>query len=173
MATIRTSADKSGDTVEASADVKIPLSEVRKPLYAYVGAADAAVEKIRSIPTVYVGEIKKLSSRVNDLSTQAQRLPGNVQTAVTSLPSSVSAQLSDLQGRASTLYSNFADRGEKRVTRIRQSPTTEDAVTRTRNVVNRAKAVRSSADQAPKATKTTKSSDSAKENSGSESAKSK
>ncbi|AEH11349.1 MULTISPECIES: hypothetical protein [Protofrankia] len=158
MATIRTSADKSGDTVEASADVKIPLSEVRKPLYAYVGAADAAVEKIRSIPTVYADEIKKFSSRVNGLSVHAQRLPANVQTAVTSLPTSVSSQLSDLQGRASSLYSNFADRGEKRVARIRQNPTTEEAVTRTRNVVSRARAVRSSA--------TTKSADSAEKKSG-------
>ncbi|WP_241251817.1 hypothetical protein [Candidatus Protofrankia californiensis] len=150
MATIRTSADKSDDTVEVTADVKVPLSEVRKPLYAYVGAADAAVEKILSIPTVYADEIKKISGRVNDISVHAQRFPANVQTAVASLPSSVSSQLSDLQGRASSLYNSFADRGEKRVASIRRSPTTEEAVTRTRNAVNRTKAARPSTDHAPK-----------------------
>ncbi|WP_239333953.1 hypothetical protein [Frankia sp. CiP3] len=151
MATIRTTAQTSEDTAEAEVDVKIPLSEVRKPLYASVGAADAAVKKILTLPTTYVDEVKKFSDRVNGISTQAQKLPTNVQTAVRSLPATVGSQLSDLQGRASLLYNSFADRGEKRVSSIRRSPVTEEAVSRTRTAVSQTKVARDSTRRAAEA----------------------
>jgi hypothetical protein len=144
MATIRTTAHTSDDTAEVETDVRIPLSEARKPLYASVGAADAAVEKILNFPAIYADEVKKFSSRVNDISTQAQKLPTSVQTAVRSLPATVGSQLSDLQGRASLLYNTFADRGEKRVSSIRRSPLTEEAVSHTRTAVSQARSARTS-----------------------------
>ncbi|WP_322761792.1 hypothetical protein [Frankia sp. Cr2] len=144
MATIRTTAHTSDDAAEVEGTVKIQLSEVRKPLYASVGAADAAVEKILTLPTTYVDEVKKLPGRVNDISTQAQKLPINVQTVVKALPATVGSQLSDLQGRATSLYNSFADRGEKRVSSIRRSPVTEEAVSRTRAAVSQTMAARTS-----------------------------
>ncbi len=144
MATIRTDAQASDDAADFEGTVKMPLSEVRKPLYASVGAADAAVEKILTLPTTYVDEVKKLPGRVNDISTQAQKLPINVQTVVRALPTTVGSQLSDLQGRATSLYNSFADRGEKRVSSIRRSPVTEEAVSRTRAAVSQTMAARTS-----------------------------
>ncbi len=125
-----TNAKTSDDTAEVHADVRIALSEARKPLYASVGVADATVEKILSIPGAYTDEIKKFSHRVDTISSRAQKIPFRVQAAVRSLPSSVGS-----------LYNSLADRGEKRVSSILQSPATEDAVTSTRAAVSRTKAV--------------------------------
>jgi chromosome segregation ATPase len=144
VATIRTTARKTDDTAKVGAGVKVPLAEVRKPIYAYLGAADAAVEKILTLPVVTAEEVKKLSGRVNEVSTQAQKLPNNVSTVVKSLPTTVTSQLADLQQRASSLYNAFADRGEKRVSTIRKSPATEEAVARTKTAVSQTKAARTS-----------------------------
>ena len=144
MATTRTTASTSDDTAEAKAEVKIPLNEVRKPLYASVGAADLAVEKLMSLPSAYGTEVRKLSDRVVGIPTQASKVPTTVQSAVKSLPATVSAQLSDLSDRATQLYNSFADRGEKRVSGIRRSPATQEAVAETKTAVSQTKAARAS-----------------------------
>ncbi|ONH30236.1 hypothetical protein BL253_15095 [Pseudofrankia asymbiotica] len=120
------------------------MSEVRKPLYAYVGAADLAVEKLRALPAT----ASRLSDRVGELTVEAAKVPTQVGTTVRGLPETVGAQLSGLQGRAAQLYNAWIDRGEKRVTEIRRSPATEEAVTRTRTAVSRTKAASTSARRA-------------------------
>ncbi|OHV56513.1 hypothetical protein BCD48_07550 [Pseudofrankia sp. BMG5.36] len=124
------------------------MSEVRKPLYAYVGAADLAVEKLRALPATASTEVRRLSDRVGELTVEAAKVPTQVGTTVRGLPETVGAQLSGLQGRATQLYNAWANRGEKRVTEIRRSPTTEEAVTRTKTAVSRTKAASTSARRA-------------------------
>jgi hypothetical protein len=146
---------------------RAPLAEVTRPLYAYVGAADLAVEKLRTLPTsalrtlpttslrdlpttalralpTTAPDMRRLSDRVGELTVEAAKVPTQVGTAVRGLPDTVSS----LPGRAAHLYNTCADRGEKRVTEIRRAPTAEDAVTRTRTAVNRTRAAGSSARRA-------------------------
>lgn len=144
MATTRTTARTGNDTAEAKAEVRVPLSEVRKPLYASLGAADLAVEKLLALPSTYGVEVRKLSDRVGSIPTQASKVPTTVQTAVKSLPSAVGSQLADLSDRATKLYDAFADRGEKRVSGVRKSPATKQAVSQTKTAVSQTKAARTS-----------------------------
>ncbi|WP_462187200.1 MULTISPECIES: hypothetical protein [unclassified Frankia] len=149
--TARVSTQTQEDTAEARAEVKVPLAEVRKPLYASVGAADLAVAKLLALPTTTSTEVRKISDRVGALPTQAARVPTQVGTAVRALPATVTSQISDLQGRATHLYNSFATRGEKRVASIRRSPATEEAVQHTRTAVSQTRAARTSSRKAAEA----------------------
>ena len=151
MATTRTTARTTDDTAEAKAEVKVPLNEVRKPLYASLGAADLAVEKLRALPGAYGTEVRKISDRVVGIPTQASRVPTTVQTAVKSLPATVGSQLAELSGRATELYNSFADRGEKRVSGVRKSPATKRATAQTKTAVSQTKAARTSTRKAASA----------------------
>jgi hypothetical protein len=135
---------KQADTVEIETETKIQIPDARKPLYASLGAADLAVEKLLNLPSTYTSEIRRITNAVNDLSAQAQKLPGNAATVVKALPTAVTAQLSGVADRANALYDSFATRGEKRVASIRGSESTEEAVTATKTAVSRTKAARTS-----------------------------
>ena len=43
-----------GGVAAAVVDAVLDLTKVRKPFYAYVGAADFAVEKLRHLPEAYI-----------------------------------------------------------------------------------------------------------------------
>jgi len=127
---------------------RVPMTEMTKPLFASVGAADLAVEKLRTLPTTAGTEVRRLSDRVGELTVEAVKVPTQVSTTVRGLPETVGAQLSGLQGRATQLYNAWAHRGEQRVTEIRRNPATEEAFTRTRTAVSRTKAASTSARRA-------------------------
>jgi hypothetical protein len=124
------------------------MTEVTKPLFAYVGAADLAVEKLRTLPATAGTEVRRLSDRVGELTVEAVKVPTQVSTTVRGLPETVGAQLSGLQGRATQLYNAWAHRGAQRVTEIRRNPATEEAFTRTKTAVSRTKAASTSARRA-------------------------
>ncbi|OHV21148.1 hypothetical protein BBK14_07625 [Parafrankia soli] len=145
MATARTGTKTKSDTTAATSDV-------RKPLYASVGAADLAVEKLRTLPTAYGTEVRRISDRVSQIPAQAAKVPVQVGSAVLALPVTVGSQISDLQGRATQLYNSFASRGEKRVAGIRRSPATEEAVKQTKTAVSQTRAARTSTRRAATAT---------------------
>jgi hypothetical protein len=148
MATTRSTttarARKPADAAEVETDTKIQVPDARKPLFASLGAADLAVEKLLNLPTTYTSEIRRITDAVNDISSQAQKLPANAATVVRALPTAVTAQLSGVAGRASAIYDSFASRGEKRVASIRGGESTEEAVTATKTAVSRTKAARTS-----------------------------
>jgi hypothetical protein len=133
------------DTARVEIEAKVPMLEVRKPLYASVGAADLAVEKLRTLPVTTTAEVKKLSDRV---STLPARMPNQVGSAVRSLPGAVTAQLFDLQEKATQIYNDFASRGERRVANIRRNPAAKEAVNRTKTAVRQTRAARTSAREA-------------------------
>jgi len=118
-------------------DLKLNLAEVgkeaRKPLYAYVGASDFAVQKLRKLPELYSG------ARTN------------YATAVKELPSSLRSTLNDLSGRATELYSDFAQRGEKLVTTIRRQPTAEKAAAEAKTAVRQTRTAASHATRSARA----------------------
>jgi hypothetical protein len=144
-AQLTTDATGEGAGAEVKAEARVPLSEVRKPLYASVGAADLAVEKLPALPSTTTAEVKKLSDRMTAL---PARMPNQLGSAVRAIPGAVTGQLSELQGRATQIYNEFADRGEQRVANIRRSPATREAVNRTRTAVRETRAARTSARKA-------------------------
>ena len=126
MATAKTTTTKTGNTVEATGDVKFALPDARRGLYVYVGAADYAVEKLRALPAYQ----------------------DQVVGALRGLPQTLRTSLTDLQGRVTGTYTDFADRGEKVVTQIRKDPATESAVEQTKTAKSQVKAARTSVKKA-------------------------
>jgi len=137
--------------VEIDTETKIQIPDARKSLYASLGAADLAVEKLLALPSTYTSEIRRITTAVNDLADQAQKLPVNAATVVRALPTAVTSQLAGVADRANALYDEFASRGEKRVNSIRGSEATEEAVEATKNAVSRTKAARTSTRKAASA----------------------
>ena len=127
----------------AGVDIKLNLAEVRKearkPLYAYVGAGDYAVEQMqatarglqrgpRELPTArHLGQHRGhlgrqgLPHRGEDPAHDRQGAPDLAQ-----------ASLTELSGKANELYGDFVQRGERLVTTIRRQPATKKAVARPR-----------------------------------------
>ena len=138
-------------TVDAKASTKtaaVDLDRVRKPFYAYVGVADLAVEKLRSLPEAYV-------HGVNTAQAQVQQARGSVKT----LPVTVREQLSSLPSKASSTYTELVKRGQKLVTTVRNNPNTKLAVKQAKTARSQAKAattsVRRSVSSAEKAAEET------------------
>ena len=150
MATTKATSHKTTNTASAKAtakgrpglanvDLKVNLAEVRKearkPLYAYVGAGDYAVQQLRKLPEVY-----------SDART-------NYRTAVKDLPGSLRSSLHDLSGRATELYSDFAQRGERLVTTIRRQPATQKAVSEAKTAVRQTRTAAGHATRSARATR--------------------
>ncbi|EXG79355.1 hypothetical protein [Cryptosporangium arvum] len=133
MATAKTQTTKTGNTVEATGDVKFALPDAKRGLYSAVGAADYAVAQLRAIPRYQGAVVEALRSQVADL----QKLPQNLR-----------AQLNDLQGKVNETYGEFADRGEKLVSGIRKDPATQAAVEQTKTAKSQVKAARTSVKKA-------------------------
>jgi hypothetical protein len=134
MATAKTQARKTGNTVQAKGDVRVTLPDARRGLYAYVGVADFAVEKIRSLPS------------------QVRELPQTLRTSLTDLQGKVGETYTDVSGKVTETCSDFASRGEKLVTSIRKDPATKSAVDQVKTAESQVKAARTSVRKA--ATKT-------------------
>jgi ElaB/YqjD/DUF883 family membrane-anchored ribosome-binding protein len=144
--TVNAKASTKAAAVDAGA--AIDLDRVRKPFYAYVGVADLAVEKLRSLPEVYV-------HGVNTAQAQVQQARGSVKT----LPGTVREQLTSLPSKASSTYAELVKRGEKLVTTVRNNPNTKLAVKQAKTARTQAKAattsVRRSVSSAEKAAEET------------------
>ena len=137
MATAKTETKKTGNSVEAQGDVRFTLPDARRGLYAYVGAADYAVEKIRALPELQDQVVGGLRTQVRDLQAQVRELPHQLRTS-----------FSEIQGRVSGTYSEFANRGEKLVSSIRKDPETQEAVGQAKTAKSQVKAARTSVKKA-------------------------
>ena len=137
--TVSAKADVKGRSGLAGVDIKLNLAEVRKearkPLFAYVGAGDYAVEQIKRLPEVYneartnyltavTNANTAVTSAVKDYRNAVQTLP----TTVKELPTSLKTSLTELSGKANEFYGDFVQRGEKLVSSIRRQQTTKEAV---------------------------------------------
>lgn len=112
--------DKAGTTTSGRFTLKhLPTFDVpsaAKPLYAYVGALDLALEQATSVPA------------------QVRTLPAQVRT----LRGDVAARVDEVTEKATDVYSQLTVRGERLVTAIRRSPATEVAVVEGKEAVKRA-----------------------------------
>jgi hypothetical protein len=131
-ATVGAKAQTKASTVDASAVVD--LNRVSKPLYAYVGVADLAVEKLRALPDVYVSGVKTAQASVNQAA-------GSVKT----LPVVVREQLSTIPAKAKGTYADLVKRGQKLATTVRNNPNTKAAVAQAKTARSQAKGAATSA----------------------------
>jgi hypothetical protein len=159
MATAKTTTARSNNTVTVDAkargkagsvttDAVIDLTRVRKPFYAYVGVADLAVSKLRTLPDFY-------AAGVHTAQAQVSTARGSVKT----LPVIVREQLTSLPDKAKGTYADLVKRGEKLVKTVRNNPNTKAAVTQAKTARSQAKgattSVRRSVNSAEKAAEAT------------------
>ena len=112
--------DKAGSSVSGRFTLKnlptLDVTEAAKPLYAYVGALDLALEQAKEVP-----------AQVRAIPTQVKGLRADVETRV-----------EQVTEKATEVYSQLTVRGERLVTAIRRSPATEVAVVEGKEAVKKA-----------------------------------
>ena len=134
-------ATRKGSVVDA--DVEINLSAVQRPLYAYVGAADFAVEKLRELPTVSAQRLQEVQQSVAQAQVQATE-------QAKARRAQVREQLNQLPDKARAVYTDFVVRGQKLVTNLRNNPEANQAANEAKNAVRQAKGATTSAKNAAK-----------------------
>lgn len=134
MATVKTQTKKTGNTIQANADARVAIPDARRGLYAYVGVADLAVEKLKTLPEL-----------------QEQVVAG-FKTQVRELPQTLRAALTEASESVSDTYGELADRGEKLVTSIRRAPATRRAEEQVKIAKAQAKGARTSVRKAADST---------------------
>jgi hypothetical protein len=134
-------ATKKGRVIDA--DVEVNLSAVRRPLYAYVGAADFAVEKLRDLPTAY-------AQRVSEVQQTLKQRQAEAQEQAKARRAELREQLNTLPDKARSLYSDFVVRGQKLVTNLRNNPEAENAVAEAKAAVSEVKDATTHAKRASK-----------------------
>jgi hypothetical protein len=125
-----TAASKKGGVIDA--DVEVNLSAVRRPLYAYVGAADFAVEKLRDLPAVSAQRVQEVQASVKQVQAQAAEQAKARRAAVRE-------QLNELPNKARAYYTDFVVRGQKLVTNLRNNPEAQNAVNEAKAAVSEVK----------------------------------
>ncbi len=101
------------------------VAEATKPLYAYVGVLDLALEQAKDVPA----QVRTLPSQVRTIPSQVRNLRTDVET-----------RFEKATERASDLYAQLSVRGERLVTSIRRAPSTEAAVEEGKEAVRKAQA---------------------------------
>jgi murein DD-endopeptidase MepM/ murein hydrolase activator NlpD len=134
-------ATKKGHLIDA--DVEVNLSAVRRPLYAYVGAADFAVEKLRELPTAYVQRVQEVQETVKQTQAKATE-------QAKARRAELREQLNQLPDKARAVYTDFVIRGQKLVTNLRNNPEASNAVNEAKAAVSEAKDAATHAKRAAK-----------------------
>ena len=134
---------------KAKFDIK---TEATRPIYAYVGVTDLAVETVRDS----VSRVTDIDFEPKALRQQAVTLVSNRVEALANQAqarrAAVEARVTELQNRAKGTYSDLVVRGETLVERIRKQESTQAAVRSGKTTTAKAKTVRT---QATKAASTT------------------
>jgi len=127
----------------------------RKPLYAAIGAGSVALEKARELPQRVITLLDTFKS-LNKI--DIRELPKQIQSLGTSVPERAGKlveQSKKLTGtatkRASKKYGEYSKRGEKLVTRIRNSAPTKRAKEQTKSARSRVKGAATSVKKAAEA----------------------
>ena len=133
------------------ADLKKATEEIRKrvsdptPLYAVAGVGDAAVEKLKEVPT-------KVSKFRTDMKADDKSVQAKVSEAVMSIPAEalqLTAKISTFaEGgvkKAEAQYKDLATRGEAIVRRLSHQKATQDLLNQAQATVTRARVARGAA----------------------------
>ena len=146
--TVTTDVTKTGNTVTGRFTLKnlptFDAAQAKKPLFAYVGVADLAIERAKEIPA-------ELTEVTNKAAKKAQSLVAEVPAQVTGLPVAVRSNVEKATERATDLYTKLTLRGERLVGQIRRQPATEAAIAEGKEAVNKAEAAATAARKSVKA----------------------
>ncbi|MCU1672014.1 MAG: hypothetical protein JWN77_127 [Frankiales bacterium] len=146
--TVTTDVTKTGNTVTGRFTLKnlptFDAAEVKKPLFAYVGVADLALERIKDVPA----ELTELNKTV---STKVQAFVAEVPAQVQGLPVAVRSNVEKASEKATDLYTKLTIRGERLVGQIRRQPATEAAIAEGKEAVRKAEAAATAARKSVKA----------------------
>ena len=105
------------------------VTDAAKPLYAYVGALDLALEQAKDVPA------------------QVRAIPAQVK----GLRGDVAARVDEVTEKATEVYAQLTVRGERLVTAIRRQPATEVAVAEGKEAVKKAEQTATAARTSAKA----------------------
>jgi len=140
--------NKTGSTVTGRFTLKnlptFDAEQAKKPLFAYVGVADLAIERAKEIPA----ELTELNKTV---STKVQAFVAEVPAQVQALPVTVRTNVEKATEKATDLYAKLTVRGERLVTQIRRQPATEAAIAEGKEAVRKAEAAATAARKSVKA----------------------
>ena len=125
-------------------DAAAAKQTAKKPLFAYVGVADLAIERAKEIPA----ELTELNKTV---STKVQAFVAEVPAQVQALPVTVKTNVEKATEKATDLYTKLTVRGERLVTQIRRQPATEAAIAEGKAAVRKAEAAANAAKKSVKA----------------------
>ena len=143
--------EATGNTVRGRFTLKnlptFDVSEAKKPLYAYVGALDLALEQAKDVPADVSSSVTRVSARLADIPAQVRSLPASVK----GLRGDVAARVDEVTERATDLYTELSLRGERLITSIRRQPATEAAVEEGKEAVRKAEAAAVAAKKSVKA----------------------
>ena len=139
---------KTGSTVTGRFTLKnlptFDVEQAKKPLFAYVGVADLAIERAKEIPA----ELTELNKTVG---TKFQAFVADVPAQAKALPVTVRTNVEKATEKASDVYAKLTVRGERLVTQIRRQPATEAAIAEGKAAVRKAEAAANSAKKSVKA----------------------
>ena len=131
-------------TVKSLPAVNFDADAAKKPLFAYVGVADLAIERAKEIPAELTAFNTKVTSKV-------QALVADVPAQVQALPVTVRTSVEKATEQATDLYTKLTVRGERLVGQIRRQPATEAAIAEGKEAVRKAEAAATAAKKSFKA----------------------
>jgi hypothetical protein len=146
--TVTTDVKKTGNTITGKFTLKnLPTFDAeyaKKPLFAYVGVADLAIERAKEVPA-------QLTVATTEVTKKAQALLAEVPAQVTALPVTVRTNVDKATEKATEVYTKLTVRGERLVKAIRRQPATEAAIAEGKEAVRKAEAAATAAKKSVKA----------------------
>ena len=146
--TVTTDVKKTGNTVTGKLTLKnlpnFDAEAAKKPLFAYVGVADLAIERAKEVPA-------QLTVATTEVTKKAQALLAEVPAQVTALPVTVRTNVDKATEKATEVYTKLTVRGERLVKAIRRQPATEAAIAEGKEAVRKAEAAATAARKSVKA----------------------
>lgn len=141
---------------KAKFDIK---SEATRPIYAYVGVTDLAVEAVRESVSDVQKRVVDIDFKPAALRQQAVTLVNNRVEALADQAqarrAAIEARVTELQNRAKGTYTQLVERGETLVERIRKQESTQAAVKSGKTTSAKAKTTKTQASKGANATAST------------------
>jgi F0F1-type ATP synthase membrane subunit b/b' len=168
--TVTSDVKKTGNTITGRFTLKnlptFDAAQAKKPLFAYVGVADLAIERAKEIPAdlsvATTNVTKKAQALLADVPAQVTALPVTVRTNVekATVKARTNVEKATVKARtnvekatekATATYTKLTTRGERLVKAIRRQPATEAAIAEGKAAVRKAEAASTAAKKSVKA----------------------
>jgi F0F1-type ATP synthase membrane subunit b/b' len=157
--TVTSDVKKTGNTITGRFTLKnlptFDAAQAKKPLFAYVGVADLAIERAKEIPAdlsvATTNVTKKAQALLADVPAQVTALPVTVRTNVEKATVKARTNVEKATEKATATYTKLTTRGERLVKAIRRQPATEAAIAEGKAAVRKAEAASTAAKKSVKA----------------------